>query len=84
MGRIRQVSERMPTPEFTTLTLATPLFCGRPSQETIQAAIERCSHKTLIDWRSENCSRTHRKRQRDLLITQVVDDVQETPITQVA
>ena len=49
MGKIKQVIERMPAPEFTTLTLATPLFCGRQSHEKIQTAIDRCSHKTLTD-----------------------------------
>ena len=34
MGMLKQVIERMPTPEFSTLTLATPLFCGGQTEET--------------------------------------------------
>lgn len=84
MGMLKQVIERMPTPEFSTLTLATPLFCGGQTEETIHTALTSCSHQSLKDWRSENCSRTHRKRQRDLLVNQVVECVQETPSAKAA
>ena len=84
MGMLKQVIERMPAPEFSTLTLATPLFCGAQTEETINAALTSCSHQSLTKWRSENCSRTHRKRQRELLVTQVVECMQETPSAQAA
>ena len=80
MGMLKNVIERMPIPEFTTLALATPLFCGAQTEASIQDALRRCAHGDLIDWRSENCSNTHRKVKRDLLIGQVVEHVPKPPI----
>jgi hypothetical protein len=84
MGMLKQVIERMPTPEFSTLTLATPLFCGPVTPDSIQAALARCPHGDLLDWRNENCAHTHRKRQSELLIHQVIPTVQETRSRQAA
>jgi len=82
MGMLKQVIERMPIPKFSTLTLATPLFCGAQTNESINAALTTCSHQSLKNSRSENCSRTHRKRKRDFLVNQVMECLQETPSAQ--
>ena len=84
MGQLKQVIERMPSPEFSTLSLVTPLFCGRQTEESVQRAIETCPHKALMDWRLENCSRTHRKRREEIFAYQAIEPVQDPPITRAA
>jgi hypothetical protein len=78
MGMLKLVIERMPTPEFSTMTLATPLFCGPVNAQSIQEALTSCSHSALVDWRSSNCNHTHRKRRTELFMLQAVPDVQKT------
>jgi hypothetical protein len=66
MGVIKNVIERHPTPEFTSLTLAAPLFCGSLSSERIRAALTTCPHKDLTSWRTENCKGSFRHRKPEL------------------
>ena len=84
MGQLKNVIERMPLPEFSTLALTVPLFCGGQTEESIDHSLVRCSHKSLMDWRSENCVRTHRKRRDEILTHQLIETVQDPPIMRAA
>jgi len=84
MGQLKNVIERMPLPEVSTLALTVPLFCGGQTEESIDHSLARCSHKSLMDWRSENCARTHRKRRDEILTHQLIETVQDPPITRAA
>lgn len=77
-GIVKSIIERMPAPEFSSLALATPLLCGRPSVETLRDAIARCPHQKLTDWRFENLPNTHRKAKHRLLDDLARNAVQET------
>jgi len=78
MGRLKMVIERHPTPEFTTLSLATPLLCGNPTHESIATAITSCSHKTLACWKNGNRENTNRFRKQALLEELKPPDVPKT------
>jgi hypothetical protein len=66
MGVIKNIIERHPTPEFTSLTLAAPLYCGALNSEKIRSALRTCPQKDLISWRSENCKNSFRHRKPEL------------------
>lgn len=66
-GIVKAILERTPAPEFGTLALATPLFCGTLTPESVRAALERCPHQSLTDWKSSRLGHTRRRARRKLL-----------------
>jgi hypothetical protein len=66
MGVLKNIIERHPTPEFTSLTLAAPLLCGPHSSERIHEALLNCPHKSLTSWRLENCNVSVRHKKPNL------------------
>jgi hypothetical protein len=81
MGLFKQVIERQPTPEFSILSLAVPLLCGKIPEEKIAQALQTCSHKQLTSWRTENCNSTHRKVRQAHLGNLTQNAVPKTPIS---
>ena len=66
-GLVKMILERLPAPEFGTLSLATPLFCGTLTEHIVREALERCPHERLTEWKSENLGHTKRRVQTRLL-----------------
>jgi hypothetical protein len=66
-GLLKTVLERTSAPEFGTLSLATPLFCGNLTEHVVREAIARCPHQTLTDWKSDNLGNTKRRVESRLL-----------------
>ena len=78
MGLLKHIIERSPIPEFTTMSLAVPLLCGNQDLESLTAALQSCSHKTLTRWRNENCSHSVRHVRPELLGELKKIEVQKT------
>jgi hypothetical protein len=66
-GIEKMILERSPAPEFGTLSLATPLFCGNLTEHVVREAMERCPHDRLTEWKSANLAHTKRRVQSRLL-----------------
>lgn len=73
-GIVKMILERSPAPEFGTLSLATPLFCGNLTEHVVREALERCPHQRLTEWKSSNLAHTKRRVQSRLL-----DEVRRKP-----
>ena len=72
MGRIKHTIERNPLPEFGRLVLATPLFCGKHSQEKILACLEAVSQKQFQQWQADTLGDTTRRQKRSALCSPVL------------
>ena len=66
-GLLKAVLERTSAPEFGTLSLATPLFCGNLTEHVVREALARCPHQTLTDWKSAHLGNTKRRVESRLL-----------------
>lgn len=78
MGQLKHILERTPIPEFSSLTLAVPLLCGKPSTKSVQTALENCPHKMLTSWRSQNCAHSERHVRQRLIEEIIREPVQKT------
>jgi hypothetical protein len=66
-GVVKSILERTPSPEFGTLSLATPLLCGAKDEKSFAQALESCPQKTLINWKMANLQNTNRRTRKALL-----------------
>jgi hypothetical protein len=67
MGAFKNILERCPNPEFTSLSLAVPLLCGELTQQRIESGLRNCPHKILATWRKDNCHHSQRHRKKKIL-----------------
>ena len=77
-GVTKSIIERTPSPEFGTLSLATPLLCGEQDHRKIAEAMQRCSQKSLTKWKNTELINTHRRTKTRLFpkkATAVVQDL---------
>ena len=66
-GVVKSILERTPSPEFGTLSLATPLLCGAKDEKELTQALESCPQKTLTNWKMANLQNTNRRTRKALL-----------------
>ena len=80
-GSVKNIIERMPSPEFGTLSLVTPLLCGKKTHENISHYLNSCSQKMLKKWKVDHLSNTNRRvkhRLKQKIIVKVVQDLKSS------
>ena len=66
MGKIKRIIERNPLQEFGRMVLATPLFCGQHTYESIENMMSQITNKDLQRWQEAHTKDSMRKKKQKI------------------